>query len=171
MNAKRIASKGGTHRNRGSTHHHLLISATLILLFIGTFGCTNSNTGDSSSTQPTPSTTPPISSISSTATTISPPPSTPSTTPSTTAIQQVVNGKNIYYDATCDVCHGATGEGGTGNNLRKSTLGFEQVVNVIRFGIPDTVMQEWDFEPKPPGLTLAQIEAVARYVMTFRNTP
>ena len=30
-------------------------------------------------------------------------------------------------------------------------------------------MEGWDYEPKPPGLTRAQIEAVAAYVVSLRD--
>ena len=52
---------------------------------------------------------------------------------------------------------------------RASTLNIEAVIEVIRFGVPDTQMEGWDFEPKPPGLTEDEIEAVAVYVMSLRG--
>ena len=72
----------------------------------------------------------------------------------------------MFYEATCDVCHRADGEGA---DLSESTLALDAVIEVIRFGVAGTEMEEWDFEPKPPGLTMEEIEAVAAYVMTLRD--
>ena len=90
--------------------------------------------------------------------------------PDTTVGEQPeVDGATIFYEATCDACHGAGGEGGSGSSLRASTLDFDEVVNVIRFGVPRSQMKGWDFQPKPPGLTQEEIIAVATYVMALRS--
>ena len=83
--------------------------------------------------------------------------------------QPPIDGFTVFYEATCDVCHGASRQGGSGADLSVSTLNIEAVIEVIRFGVPDTQMEGWDFEPKPPGLTTDEIEAVAVYVMSLRN--
>ena len=83
--------------------------------------------------------------------------------------QPPIDGFTVFYEATCDVCHGASRQGGSGADLSVSTFNIEAVIEVIRFGVPDTQMEGWDFEPKPPGLTTDEIEAVAVYVMSLRN--
>ncbi len=72
----------------------------------------------------------------------------------------------MFVEATCDVCHRAGGEGA---DLGSSTLDIAKVTEVIRFGIPGTRMEGWDFEPKPPGLTRSEIDALVDYVMSLRN--
>ena len=109
-----------------------------------------------------------------TSTTAPPTPAVTTTVPdsavSTTAPSQPpIDGFTVFYEATCDACHGASGQGSTGADLRASTLNIEAVIEVIRFGVPDTQMEGWDFEPKPPGLTEDEIEAVAVYVMSLRG--
>ena len=115
-------------------------------------------TSETTTTTPTPTTTP-------TGTTSE----TTTTTPTgTTSMPEEpgVDGFAVFVDATCDVCHRADGEGA---DLSASMLHIDAVIEVIRFGVPDTQMEGWDFEPKPPGLTRAEIEAVATYVMSLRN--
>ena len=112
------------------------------------------------------------------------PADTPSPTSTTTAVtttvpdsavtttapsQPPIDGFTVFYEATCDACHGASGQGGSGADLSASTLNIETMIEVIRFGVPDTQMEGWDFEPKPPGLTEEEIEAVAVYVMSLRG--
>ena len=95
--------------------------------------------------------------------------STATTTTTTLAPEPAVDGFTVFIDATCDTCHGADGRGGTGADLATSTLNLNSVIEVIRFGVEGTVMEGWDYEPKPPGLTRAQIEAVAAYVVSLRD--
>lgn len=96
---------------------------------------------------------------------------TPTTTaaPTTTVPVPAVDGAVVFYEATCDSCHGADGRGGSGADLSESTMDLDAVIEVVRFGVADTEMEGWDFEPKPPGLTREEIEAVAAYVMTLRT--
>ena len=95
---------------------------------------------------------------------------TPTTTaaPTTTVPAPSIDGAVVFYEATCDSCHGADGRGGSGADLSESTMDLDAVIEVVRFGVADTEMEGWDFEPKPPGLTREEIEAVAAYVMTLR---
>ena len=130
--------------------------------------------GDESAT-PTPSTPPDAETAPSEEETVTPtatPVSTPQEAPNPTDTPAAVNppaidGFAVFNDATCAVCHGV---GGSGADLTESTLGQAEVVAVIRFGTAGTDMEGWDFEPKPPGLTLAEIEAVAAYVMGLRDS-
>lgn len=101
------------------------------------------------------------------ATTTASPPATAATT--TSPEEQGIDGFAVFVDATCDACHGADGKGGSGADLSASTLDIDSVVEAIRFGVPGTEMEGWDFEPKPPGLTRAEIEAVAAYVTSLRS--
>ena len=134
----------------------------------------DSPAGDESAT-PTPSTPPDAEAAPGEEETVTPattPISTPQEAPDPTDTPAAVNspaidGFAVFNDATCAVCHGV---GGSGADLTKSTLGQAEVVAVIRFGTAGTDMEGWDFEPKPPGLTLAEIEAVAAYVMGLRDS-
>ena len=133
-------------------------------------------TSETTTTTPTPTTTP-TGTTSETTTTTPTPTTTPTGTTSETTTttptgatsmpeEPGVDGFAVFVDATCDVCHRADGEGA---DLSASMLHIDAVIEVIRFGVPDTQMEGWDFEPKPPGLTRAEIEAVATYVMSLRN--
>jgi mono/diheme cytochrome c family protein len=55
--------------------------------------------------------------------------------------RDIAGGKEIY-EAQCAVCHGEGGAGGTGPDLRRSTLFHakddQALLNVIREGIPGT---------------------------------
>lgn len=88
--------------------------------------------------------------------------------PTTAAPQPSVDGSVVFYEATCDVCHRADGEG-SGADLSLSTLDLDAVIEIVRFGVEGTEMEGWDFEPRPPGLTREEIEAVAAYVMSLRG--
>ena len=124
---------------------------------------TPADTTRETTTTTTPTTTPADTTRETTTTT------TPTTTPAdTTSMPEEpgVDGFAVFVDATCDVCHRADGEGA---DLSASMLHIDAVIEVIRFGVTDTKMEGWDFEPKPPGLTRAEIEAVAAYVMSLRN--
>ena len=115
-------------------------------------------TSETTTTTPTPTTTPTGTTSETTTTTPTGATSMPE--------EPGVDGFAVFVDATCDVCHRADGEGA---DLSASMLHIDAVIEVIRFGVPDTQMEGWDFEPKPPGLTRAEIEAVAAYVMSLRN--
>ena len=102
-------------------------------------------------------------------TTAAPTTAAPTTAAPTTAVPEPsIDGFAVFLDATCDSCHRGDGDG-TGADLRASTLDRDAVIEVIRFGVADTEMDGWDFEPKPPGLTREEIEAVADYVLTLRS--
>lgn len=102
-------------------------------------------------------------------TTAAPTTAAPTTQPPTTAAPEPsIDGFAVFLEATCDSCHRGDGDG-TGADLQASTLERDAVIEVIRFGVAGTDMDGWDFEPKPPGLTRGEIEAVATYVMTLRS--
>ncbi len=116
-----------------------------------------------------PTTAAPTTTDTATPTTATPTTAAPTTAaPTTTAPQPSIDGSVVFFEATCDSCHRGDGEG-TGADLRSSTLGLDAVIKIIRFGVAGTDMDGWDFEPKPPGLTREEIEAVAAYVMTLRR--
>ncbi len=116
--------------------------------------------------EPTPTTTAAPTSADGTEPTTTAAPTTAA--PTTAAPEPSIDGFAVFLDATCDSCHRGDGDG-TGADLQASTLERDAVIEVIRFGVAGTDMDGWDFEPKPPGLTREEIEAVADYVLTLRG--
>jgi mono/diheme cytochrome c family protein len=107
----------------------------------------------------------------------------------------IAMGKKLYQDkATCGFCHGWSGDGagdpqspGKAANLRETKLDHEQLVEVIRCGIPGgtamphfdkfawtqgeecfgmTAAEVGDKKPSPPsaGLQKREIEAIVAYL-------
>jgi len=77
-------------------------------------------------------------------------------------------GKQVY-DSLCWNCHGRSGEGGIGPNLRDDWwIGgsdMQDLVLVVRNGRPGTAMQPMAAQYSP-----AQIAAVAAYVVSLKGT-
>ncbi|MCY4622647.1 MAG: cytochrome c [bacterium] len=67
------------------------------------------------------------------------------------------------YALNCVVCHNDSGEGGTGADLRRSTLALAEITSVIVNG-RGKLMPPWG-----EILTAAEIEAVALYVKSLQK--
>ena len=128
-----------------------------------------------------PSTVPVSTTAGGTTTTEAPPvteePTTTTTTPSTTTTTRAPTttteatttttepavDASLLYTENCVTCHNESGEGGTGADLRMSTLPLAEITSVIVNG-RGKFMPGW-----ADILTAAEIEAVARYVKSLRE--
>lgn len=73
-----------------------------------------------------------------------------------------VSGADVYA-VNCTPCHNGSGEGGTGADLRQSTLDLGEITSVIINGL-GKLMPPWG-----DVLTPEEIEAVAAYVKGLQN--
>ena len=128
-----------------------------------------------------PSTVPVSTTAGGTTTTEAPPvteePTTTTTTPSTTTTTRAPTttteatttttepavDASLLYTENCVTCHNESGEGGTGADLRMSTLPLAEITSVIVNG-RGKFMPGW-----ADILTAAEIEAVARYVKALQE--
>ena len=84
------------------------------------------------------------------------------TTTTTTTTEPAVDGSAVY-SLNCVACHNDSGEGGTGADLRQSTLAPAEITSVIVNG-RGKLMPGWG-----DILTAAEIEAVALYVKALQE--
>ena len=73
-----------------------------------------------------------------------------------------VSGADVYA-VNCTPCHSGSGEGGTGADLRQSTLNLAEITAIIFEGL-GKLMPPWG-----DVLTPEEIEAVAAYVKGLQN--
>src|ERR1700704_6852722 len=90
----------------------------------------------------------------------------PQAHPGEYAPADIVYGSRLY-DAQCTTCHGATGDGVGGVDLRsgkfRSAVTDQDLTRVITNGIPGTGMQAFKFDPSE----IAGILAFLRKLHTF----
>lgn len=85
------------------------------------------------------------------------------TTEATTTTTEPAVDASLLYTENCVTCHNESGEGGTGADLRMSTLPLAEITSVIVNG-RGKFMPGW-----ADILTAAEIEAVARYVKALQE--
>lgn len=72
-----------------------------------------------------------------------------------------IQGIDIYL-AHCSVCHGDSGEGGTGGNLQISKLGIQEIKKIVIEG--NNIMPAWG-----EILSDGEIEIVSAYVKQLQR--
>ena len=82
--------------------------------------------------------------------------------------EQLAEGKKIYL-ANCAACHAPDGGGLIGPNFTDDHwihgCSSEEIVSIIRKGVPAKGMIAWDSTLRPP-----QIVAVTQFIQTFKGT-